>query len=971
MALAPGPIVGIALGGSAGLAGLIVSAVWVAHKWKYGDARAPQNVDQERAVAKEDATLVLPHETPFAQVASTTCASYVPAHAAYEPLPAPAELTHPALRTQDSIIPLQLRTTIATRSPTKLGKSGIRRHSASRGFAMHSLKASHLSAIIESPAMSTKSSRSRSKSRDKRGASRTSHKSPSRRSKSRKEKKKYAKRGSVDFVPNASPNPFTECTSELKPEPLFRGMRLPSFRQSVLTEGNFGMLTDRRSISEPSFLSPVQEDPFYSQSSLSPLQSTTRSRSTSLLKQDSGMAPTAPVPPLPKEASYLSLTGFTEARPLSPLSMCSVDTCSSAILRVDDNTPQLTAREDFSQRNRDLSLIPKLRQLEPNHVRDELVFGSRPASRQDNVQDNTTRDTPDNASKERQYLSVTAATSVTHGSETNSGRTSRLSSRSTSQDRRQKQSDAAVGTPTKIKSKGRRNQTKKTSATGSPVERREKQAAVLKSISGNAAPVRETSGTSTQSSSSLEGTRRLSQHKLAAFDEEASRPSIIKGSPESRGKRHKRSETVRIQFEPILHGPPSRSTSSHLLGDIIEDSTSGSQDPVTSVGVTVTTRPLTPFDKQGLAHSDSAPSLVASSPTLSPRACRRMSRKMQARAHRESAQSPQGRSVRNSATSSMLMKTFPETPGKGDRKVLCESVIDSEVPSVGRQFSEPEFVPPGLMLAKLTGVSLPASSPDLAHEAQLLSPSPPRASEEEANETCHQGGALGAQADINICQPKQPLPQRVRPVPRFLPPSNKASPTTGISRVSSTSPPCPVRLAPLSSSVNPLNTKPDLPPPYCSSPPITLTSCSPEPQLIPHGHPRCSPNRTILSGIREIRRSQFSSTSDERPLSSDSIEDIQEEPETPSQGQLRWMQMRDSSPSLPERETCNRSPGPLLSLTPATYQGSIFGGAGTPSRHTVTNVTNKRFRGGGVWDSAVFSWDEGAIDTGHGGEVYS
>ena len=916
MSIDSGVIVGIAVGGATGFVTCIALFVWAVCRWKYDKTKLRQRVCEEQGTTKTQ-------DLPFPQAGLITRASYVPTGDVSGSLSLDEELTHPAHRVRDSTAPSRSQTSPPKDLQKKVGKPTDRQLHSEKNLTMRTLQASHLSAILESPTLS-RSSRSNSRVRPARPASQS--RSPENKSKPRQLKKQLSK-ANKRTAPLESLPSEVKSSDSLRPEPLFGGPRLPGFRKSVLTEGHIGILTEK-SFSEPSLFNTVHEDPFCSQSSLQPLRSSRHSRSTSILNQQSSTAPSAPVPPLPPSRS---LHAPVAERPFSPTSISSVDTYSSAILGAES---QLTAREDFSQRNHGMDLIPRLRPLEPNHVRDELVLGSRPASRQDELPK-----VAGTASQQSSQQPVCISASASKIEDFNDGRISHTSNRSGALDIVQKTKPKIVLSNSARPKRKRRSLTQKASATGSPTPRKGKEATIVQKALSTMAPSREMSENSIQSSSSVEGAGQSSQYEDVIV-EKAVKSLDVEGSSNAWTKRHRRSNTVCTEPKPALCGLDTRSTSDSRMANILEESASPGQTMDSAItDASFVSQPLRPLD----SREGSKPSLMSSSPTLSPRTCRRASCRVHLRMAGGAPSSPTMRISRISTSSSTLLKNFPETPGKNDAAQIHDTGLQyngslQSLP-LKRKYEEPEFVPPGLDLAKLTVSNQQAP----AHQSKLAN---------SRENTVQERTIDSARSNLqDITRYAQPMP---RPAASsiswaILSPSPKSSPTTGVCNLTSTSPPLPMRQAPLSSTVNPFNTKMKLPPPYTTSPPVIFTPSSPGSSPIPPSRPRPSPGQTVLEQARELRRSRLLQKS---RGSTDTIDGLEgSECGSPSQEQLWSMRMGEASPPPTLADDRHDSTIPQFRVTPAVRKTSVYDREEVSVEATASILENRTNRFGGIWDS--------------------
>ncbi|KAF2803096.1 uncharacterized protein BDZ99DRAFT_547701 [Mytilinidion resinicola] len=304
-------------------------------------------------------------------------------------------------------------------------------------------------------------------------------------------------------------------------------------------------------------------------------------RSMSLGSQASGLAPDAPMPPLPLEVARIKSEAKRKsllARSPSRFSISSFESAGSSILAT-HSSPIV------KQNNLHLQKVTKRHSvcLGPRPFRDTLTLhGRNPRSSQSSIKSNVAHySVTTTPSSKRQSTVSNKRHSAVEGmtSRENSGNIRTLANFRSSDSARWKRaslaSPASSTRTVRSMTTPRRHSGITVTAFGSPQER--KKTSALRDVSGNQGPpTRQLSQASTQASSTRSSNGNPFQWDPAPLL--SGKPSALKGSPSAR-KGHRRQNCVRISLAPTILGPPSRSPSPcpSAMNDIQEESPDTSQ----------------------------------------------------------------------------------------------------------------------------------------------------------------------------------------------------------------------------------------------------------------------------------------------------------------------------------------------------------------------------------------------------------
>lgn len=271
-------------------------------------------------------------------------------------------------------------------------------------------------------------------------------------------------------------------------------------RRSALRDADLASVLDR-SRSEPAMAIHNMNSRRTSQSQ----RGRQRARSISLCSQRSGLAPVHPPPPLPLSSVVNSASVTELPREASANSLSSDATSNSSILFTELASPQMQARAEFSQRNPDVSLGAQVRKSDLK-LSDVLLARAK---------------SNEKFGRRRIRLPRVNTTSSVHPAlrdvgEDYSDRCDMFDARHSRQSVVSDAGIALTGTPT------RRSRSSKTSASGSPMERRRTRASQV----------------------------TIEEQGASRSNSPGTKPSALKGSPRARAKGQTRQNTVRILIEP-------------------------------------------------------------------------------------------------------------------------------------------------------------------------------------------------------------------------------------------------------------------------------------------------------------------------------------------------------------------------------------------------------------------------------------
>ncbi|KAF2096150.1 hypothetical protein NA57DRAFT_78921 [Rhizodiscina lignyota] len=352
-----------------------------------------------------------------------------------------------------------------------------------------------------------------------------------------------------------------------------------------------------------------------------------RGRSISLCSQTVGIAPEAPVPPLPvhltAEEKRSSMVSFNPAP--ARLSVSSVESGGSSVLI---RSPNPAVKRDRSF---------KLMEGAGREWANSLIIGPRPQKSphsgvskspslrrhqtigsNGSIKSSIVRYSGDSATGGRLSRSSSVASSLSGHDHLSAGkiataetiRLSRASSASSIGNRNVR----LLHTP-------RRQSRISVDAKGSPSERR---ASILQDISGNSGPTpRERSQSPLRNSTSQGNDGQLFHWQSSPIRQP--RPSALKGSPGARSPGHRRQNCVRISLQPTILGAASQNNSPPAMNGIKEESSDDMLEQANALPNPLTTkrdlpRPPTASAFQpdvGLGLTALRASLTSSSPRLS------------------------------------------------------------------------------------------------------------------------------------------------------------------------------------------------------------------------------------------------------------------------------------------------------------------------------------------------------------------
>lgn len=296
-------------------------------------------------------------------------------------------------------------------------------------------------------------------------------------------------------------------------------------------------------------------------------------RSVSMCSQSSGVAPDAPIPPLPLEVARLKSQERRKSllnRSPSHVSVSSYESGHSSILA--------TQSSPIMPRSRNLRLHHGVAKKDwrhsmvvgPRPIRDTLVLhGKNPTSRS-SIKSSAARFSVVSPSSARQSQAESRSSTITNASSTNSVKVKTAESVTLS-----KVSSPSCS-PVTVRSPPRRPGTQVTSY-GSPEERPK-----TSYRENNTILERQLSQTSTQASSTRSSNGNPFQWDPSPLS--SGKPSAMKGSPSAR-KGHRRQNCVRISLAPTILGPRSRSPSPSIMKGIQEESPNASSEDRRNVGL--------------------------------------------------------------------------------------------------------------------------------------------------------------------------------------------------------------------------------------------------------------------------------------------------------------------------------------------------------------------------------------------------
>ena len=433
-----------------------------------------------------------------------------------------------------------------------------------------------------------------------------------------------------------------DSVSELRPDPLIVGKK----RARAQTLANASALATPRT--EPSKVAKRPRPAMHV-------------RSFSLGSQSPGSAPQHAVPPLPLTVRNVEIASRPKScysgNPTSRVSISSLESIGSSLLaspRLQRSASERSARlQHVARRDYANSLIsgprpqrPKVNKRPQSSPEHNLYMQSLRGSIKSNV---------DSMQSEGQRplsaITITSEADVLSIPSVRTAEAVRLS----------RISLVPVGTPYQSNSTPRRQSRITVSENGSPAQR--VRSVALREIAGNARLSQQLSQASTDASST-----RSSNGNPFQFDPSpmaSGKASALKGSPTSKGPKHRRSTVVRINISPQIINP--KRGSSPLMADIQEESPetmakvpqfSSSMGPLPQPPSSPRPPSTSTFDPQiKVRPSSFVASLTADSPTLS-------SMNFMQDYKRSSMTSSNGDSNANPLSfSSIFIPSFP-SPGK-------------------------------------------------------------------------------------------------------------------------------------------------------------------------------------------------------------------------------------------------------------------------------------------------------------------
>lgn len=372
-----------------------------------------------------------------------------------------------------------------------------------------------------------------------------------------------------DRSPSGSPGPTVSPSEALRPAPL----RL-SKRASELIEPEGRRPPLDRSVTVPTIFI-ASDDAIFGDSSRSNRH---KRNSRSISYSQASLAPTGPVPPLPVVMGRLrSKPSLT--RTMSSGSVTSATSIGSSLLKT-SLSPNMRARNDFSERHPDMGLIPHIREHD-REMKNAILAGQRHTDISSSMRSSprmlssTASMFGDNILSPLEEPKLPLGSSLTfidklRQSSNGSLRVSTPETEPAPQSSRPQPLIGVLSTPSQ-----RDSQLRKVSDNyGSPIEK-DKRQGILQDISSNRpVPSRNSSQVSVQSSES-------SMSDGNPFQWQSNSPtkrSALRGSPNAR-KTHRRQNCVRISMTPTFHGPPSRTTSSSRMFEIAEEEADNPKSP--------------------------------------------------------------------------------------------------------------------------------------------------------------------------------------------------------------------------------------------------------------------------------------------------------------------------------------------------------------------------------------------------------
>lgn len=889
LALTPVAVIGIAVGASVGVLLCGITILVVAFEWR------------QRRLQKRHADIEKSRSTTRAALSATeTCQpnivgrrSGLSPKTAWTGLSSTNDLAYvPRLSSSTSPPPFPLLNTGRPKSRLSKAKPSFR-----RSFRLKTIRASKLSDIPESPKQRAKSPGIQSIIITRTGSSLIQNSSNA---ETREEEP--GKQEQHGATPPGSPRPNVEPRLALKPEPLFT-QRL-SNRKSAFMDAGTASVTDR-SRSVPSMLGPSKDDPFSTQNPDRSSWSRQHSRSISLRNQTSGNVPQQPPPPLPAKLTIAQQRPQAMSRNESATSMSSMATTNSSILQRDVASPSIRARTEFTQRNPDTKLGAHLRQGSAD-IND--LFGSkrsvspRRSRKRSRVQKSNTSsarrmyprpipmfEVPIHAPLERSRS--TGALPIDGGIAIASSAQAEVHAEAPARSIPKNVCDPEVKADV-VGHLAKRRSVVSVSEDGSPGERH--RAAPLRTISGNLlGPAREDS----QSSADTVGNPFYFDPSYVPA-KDAVKPSALKGSPNAK-KRHNRQKCVRISIQPTHFGPSSRSSSLYKLDEVVKEDNNGRASSVR--GHWGAARDISHPDDNGSTQS---------SPTLSLSRTHRdkiISRRPEFRLSTHSA----SRNRESTASSTMTLSAFP-TPGEGFVFPFLHETKNKPSYSAMQQDMHEDFIPPALTLYGRERSPFDRVKSKEPKPTSML-PCQTTAGQE------YDPASPYFEPTATKFYPSEKDRASLTPAPlRSLSPPPKSSPTIHVS----TPTPIRTRTTPLWSTVNPLNTKPDLVPPYSAFKPAIPS---------PSG-PRSAPPQAVLRSVRSLRQ-----------MDSEKFDMLQNE--DASREEWRFMHIgREASPTLGSSPNDARSSPLLNELHDEDEQDS-----GKENRPRGGKV-------GSVWDDGADFW---------------
>lgn len=708
-----------------------------------------------------------------------------------------------------------------------------KRRSLRNSFPLKAVRPSHLSDIPESPKQDVASQRTASPQIQDSVSTRRRFQWARRSPSVRKSPVQEGGMISIDrSTPPGSPRPDVSPCRALKPEPLFS--RRLSLRKSTFMDPDMACVTDR-SRSVPSIIGPSGDRPLSNRSkSISHMRQ--RSRTISLCSQEPGNVPQQPPPPPPPpppptEASRKPSRPQIMIRKGSATSTSSVNTTSSSILVKDMASPSLQARTEFIQRNPDTQLGAHLRQgsgdvndlwvskptANPRHRPHKRTKIQKPGSR--SVPKKTLLPVFEAQAARSKSLHALQGHPpppdlTSHIQKAVVTKLSPVPSRSGSLEIRMG-ALSALGK--------RRSQVWGASERGSPTERHKD--SPLKAVSGNRPLLpRDDSQSSVDTSNPFHWDPTYVPEKKQPV-----KPSALKGSPSARNKNN-RNTRVRISVQPTEIESAYASTSSNSLDEIAARN-EGQRSRVQS-WQSVAAHQRSMSKRESLRTVQGSPRLSLSQAHKDRIIARRPEFGLSARSATNNRES--------TASSNFTLSAFPEPSNAG----FIFPFAQEQNPQAN--YPEPiETVNKALVPHALRPHSRGRISPEQMSPLRHRPNTSQRIKRMTSGHTDmdQEYGFEGGNMTNTTSQTSLPDEEKIRLTPaplRSLSPPPKASPTIQISTPTAHD----GRMTPLSSTVNPLNTKPELAPPYSDFKPSVN---------FPHG-PRSAPPQTLLRCVQSLRR---------------------------------------------------------------------------------------------------------------------